>query len=676
VEIFAIMEQRRRKQWGAEDLKAKVGPFGSPNLARKAKEKTGVSKSTVRARARPFTPKSHRNRSVVVSPPQHVMDGPAHIQPPSVKSNRLKQGAKELNFSLPSAHRETKGEAKSFVLSRLDRKISHRLPLEAMTKNVQVTKKVVPKFKVGQAVKLCKLTFHYDPPVESCKLTPYFLIEDKDGNLRPRDKDDDVKFQWSRGQRCVCIVCGKRATMQCMSSLKANLKPEDTFVCSYECMQINFKRIKKKLDEILAKVPTKSWDTDPSLEGVKCGLDTTKEVKANTLSCRLPPVFKDAWELVDTKRSYVPKKHDEGRRLKLEASVATSKSQIWRTLFTSPVMKAPSPPPIRRMLISDQEPTGTTFRVACFNVLAEIYATGYMYPYCPLWALEWSYRAQRILDQLLTYRAHIICLQEVQANQFKSFFLPKLSAEGFDGVFKRKTRESRSNDPDAVDGCAIFFDRKRFALRERHDIDFNQIAEMHFHDPQILRRMFKGNIAQILVLEELSNPSRGQICVANTHIYWDPEFKDVKLWQTFVLLQHLQRDLQHQKLPLILCGDFNSETSSAVYQFLSENALRPDHPIMKDENTKNVLQYESAIEHQLPLQSAYSVIGEPKFTNYTGHYIGTLDYIWFTHDVLRVVAVLEIDDEEVLRKHTALPSPQFPSDHLMLMSEFEWANVR
>jgi hypothetical protein len=35
---------------------------------------------------------------------------------------------------------------------------------------------------------------------------------------------------------------------------------------------------------------------------------------------------------------------------------------------------------------------GLKFRVATYNVLAEIYATQTMYPYCDHWALTWNYR--------------------------------------------------------------------------------------------------------------------------------------------------------------------------------------------------------------------------------------------------------------------------------------------
>ena len=59
-----------------------------------------------------------------------------------------------------------------------------------------------------------------------------------------------------------------------------------------------------------------------------------------------------------------------------------------------------------------------------------------------------------------------------------------------------------------------------------------------------------------------SSPIDFYLC--NSHLFWDPNFNDVKLVQTFDLLQQIQSVMRQLPLPLILCGDFNSEPSSAV----------------------------------------------------------------------------------------------------------------
>jgi hypothetical protein len=120
----------------------------------------------------------------------------------------------------------------------------------------------------------------------------------------------------------------------------------------------------------------------------------------------------------------------------------------------------------------------------------------------------------------------------------------------------------------------------------------------------------QGNVALVVVLEEVESGKRGvagglgdlgaagsvgnpllsgmqsspmrapprrkrRLCVANTHIYWDPEYEDVKLWQTWVLCQELEKLVLERQLPMLLCGDFNSMPDSAVYDLLSSERYSP-----------------------------------------------------------------------------------------------------
>lgn len=82
-----------------------------------------------------------------------------------------------------------------------------------------------------------------------------------------------------------------------------------------------------------------------------------------------------------------------------------------------------------------------------------------------------------------------------------------------------------------------------------------------------MQRLCKDNVAQIAIFEIRDGGPAGsgqKICVSNTHIFWDPDYADVKLWQAFTLASELDRFTLSRELPLILCGDFNSEPDSSV----------------------------------------------------------------------------------------------------------------
>ena len=171
----------------------------------------------------------------------------------------------------------------------------------------------------------------------------------------------------------------------------------------------------------------------------------------------------------------------------------------------------------------------------------------------------------------------------------------------------------------------------------------------------------------------LSTPMR--LCVANTHLSWNPEYDDVKLWQTHMLTKELEKFILARSLPLVLCGDFNSDTNSAVYKLLASN--RMDAPsrftgLTPDELPRDPYSIlHSKMSHNVVLDSAHRTFAgeDPEFTNYTADFVGCLDHAWITTDRLMVKSLLEIPSRHVLTNfsQTALPNPQFPSDHVALV---------
>jgi CCR4-NOT transcription complex subunit 6 len=326
--------------------------------------------------------------------------------------------------------------------------------------------------------------------------------------------------------------------------------------------------------------------------------------------------------------------------------------------------------------------------VFCYNILAESYANADKMNWCPSWALAWSYRKSRILKEIIAHEPDIVCLQEVEAEQLEVYFQPELSSRGYQCRFQPKSR-ARTMDEIAkktVDGCVTFWKRELFSLVAEEVIEFHGTA-MTRHDnigqAGINRLLSKDNIALCVLLKPKNplltiSPHAGEndhLFVVNTHIHWDPRDSDVKLMQVQMLIECLEdrvesyRKKQGIPLPMLLCGDLNSSPDSAVYNLLSGKHVEGNHEDFSQQDYGNYTK--KGLSTSLSLKSAYaSVASEPPFTNFGGDFVGVLDYIWFTDDLLSAEKVLAGVSEETVRSYNgALPNPFMCSDHIPIAAE-------
>lgn len=105
----------------------------------------------------------------------------------------------------------------------------------------------------------------------------------------------------------------------------------------------------------------------------------------------------EEWVEISRDQLYVPTIEDVGRKLKLEAAAYSSETGellMLRVVKTDLVL-ARAPDPVKRKFVMAKTggaAGGARFRIASYNILAEIYATQQQYPYCDFWALSWDYR--------------------------------------------------------------------------------------------------------------------------------------------------------------------------------------------------------------------------------------------------------------------------------------------
>ena len=74
-----------------------------------------------------------------------------------------------------------------------------------------------------------------------------------------------------------------------------------------------------------------------------------------------------------------------------------------------------------------------TLTITSYNMLADVYCRPEMYSRCPLEALSWEYRRNRLAKQVEARDSGLFCFQEVEKGQFESFWVPEMKKRGYAG---------------------------------------------------------------------------------------------------------------------------------------------------------------------------------------------------------------------------------------------------
>ena len=215
----------------------------------------------------------------------------------------------------------------------------------------------------------------------------------------------------------------------------------------------------------------------------------------------------------------------------------------------------------------------------------------------------------------------------------------------------------------------------RFKLLEKQHIEFQQIAmqrpDLHRSEDVLNRVMIKDNIAVVVLLESKEDGSR--VIIANAHLHWDPVYSDVKVIQTALLVDEVnissnnwaKKYNHHSTLPVVFCGDFNSLPDSGVVEFLAKGSIPASHKELQNYNYQPFT--DKCLRHSFNLKSAYSLVDDIEFTNFTPMFKGIIDYIWYDTSTLISTGLLGGVDKLYAAKSVGFPNPHHPSDHIPLV---------
>ncbi|XP_010244171.1 PREDICTED: carbon catabolite repressor protein 4 homolog 4 [Nelumbo nucifera] len=337
---------------------------------------------------------------------------------------------------------------------------------------------------------------------------------------------------------------------------------------------------------------------------------------------------------------------------------------------------------------------GCRFRIVSYNILAQVYVKSSYFPHSPSPCLKWKTRSQAILTVLKSLEADFFCIQEL--DEYDAFYKGNVENHGYSSIYIQRSGQKR-------DGCGIFYRHSIAELVLEEKIEYNDLVDTvedgtissislqtnaltledkeanstddslpkngpnDRGDPNDPRVRLKRDCVGIMAAFKLRDPSNHLVILANTHLYWDPEWADVKLAQAKYLLKRLAQFKEivsikyNCRLSVILAGDFNSIPGDKVYQYLisgNNSAMRP---------------LDNLEELPIPLCSVYAYAGgEPPFTNCTPDFTNTLDYIFFSPSgCLKPVSLLQLPGLDSADVVGGLPNYQHPSDHLPIGADFE-----
>ncbi|NWZ76399.1 ANGE1 protein, partial [Poecile atricapillus] len=207
------------------------------------------------------------------------------------------------------------------------------------------------------------------------------------------------------------------------------------------------------------------------------------------------------------------------------------------------------------------------FRVMSYNILAQdLVEQGLdLYVHCHPDILNWNYRLPNLLQEIQHWDPDILCLQEVQENHYWEQLEPTFKEMGFACFYKRRTGTK-------TDGCAVCYKHSRFQLISLSPIEYFRPG---------LDVLNRDNVGLVLLLQPVLPEGLGlkavsPLCVANTHVLFNPRRGDIKLAQVALLLAEIDkiaRTTEGSYYPVILCGDLNSVPDSPLYKFIRNGEL-------------------------------------------------------------------------------------------------------
>ncbi|KAK1442872.1 carbon catabolite repressor 4 like protein [Babesia gibsoni] len=368
---------------------------------------------------------------------------------------------------------------------------------------------------------------------------------------------------------------------------------------------------------------------------------------------------------------------------------------------------------IDNCVVSPLQSNFRDLRVMSFNILSPTYvateeAIERFFPYCnPEW-LESSYRNPLILREIMMIKPQVLCLQECSTGAYRDYLEPVLGQDYHSWL----TIKSVASD----EGCCMLVQKCVLDVKDVKSVTFkDEIVKPYYSE--ILNRIGAPNwinfdietyfsryhtIFQLGCFKNMLDFNANYLFVANTHLYFHPHGRHVRILQTFVMLTELEKfkrecakkygfNLETQS-STVICGDFNSFPSEGVFQLMNYGWIPSNHPdfeygmkhthekfkpnehLRSPDSKPEVMYYpldpkdRVEVENCEGYQDVYKDTKLP-FTNFVKTFHGTLDYIYHSRNIRAKRCMPGIKKEDA-EEYEGLPSKIYPSDHISIAADF------
>ncbi|ETO10795.1 hypothetical protein RFI_26582 [Reticulomyxa filosa] len=341
------------------------------------------------------------------------------------------------------------------------------------------------------------------------------------------------------------------------------------------------------------------------------------------------------------------------------------------------------------------------FSVCSWNTLYKQWVMKEDYPTIEDEHRTWEFRLPRLRQKMSDINADILCLQEIDKSTFKEDFGDYLKKTGnyeWNVNLTKKNKIMMSN--------AIAWKKNKFKLiwhewrsrtmmmlfqhlsektkrecpqqmkTDNNDLGANQEnSEAKKNKDEKKTKKNQKNAKESLQLSEKYE----YLLVCNCHLEGKPSKHDIRFSQMKSLLQRLdllfhEQNFPKEKIPVIICGDFNSTCDEVVVQMLLNRKVDPNHSALLESDDRNFV-------HLYYFREGYDEVFKKNrhITFAANGILSSIDFIFYTDNNLLLCGVKKTlpDNIRPTRDNLLLlPNARFPSDHLPIAALFQFPSVQ